>query len=327
MLAPSLSSSLESFQALLGHRPPLSLLGSGTPKPRLSLLGAELVGCGLAEDADVAVGRAAGRDACLALCPRGCSTAQFLSSIQPKVPAPSTRTEPPLPASPRQQRMPGRGGWWWRGARNLADHLPLLPGRRYGSVDSAANGRSDAESASESSRRTSRQPSLESRRSLDLSDRWVATSSCAMCRRRVLWSVLAAMVRPTPVSARAASCRRRVPLSPPRTALQRSSVGMLQASLGPVASLLAAAPQLMGAMPQHSGPAHRHSDRLAALLPVPCHASGYGSWGLGDSNATLRFWSPPREHLAGQKPRAVIWDSHDVPRAPLPALARTRPGR
>ncbi|XP_066491694.1 protein unc-13 homolog A [Tiliqua scincoides] len=44
------------------------------------------------------------------------------------------------------------------------------PIRRYGSVESAANGRSDAESASESSRRTSRQPSLESRRSLDLSD-------------------------------------------------------------------------------------------------------------------------------------------------------------
>ncbi|XP_053149038.1 protein unc-13 homolog A-like isoform X4 [Hemicordylus capensis] len=50
---------------------------------------------------------------------------------------------------------------------DYSDHHPI---RRYGSVESAANGRSDAESASESSRRTSRQPSLESRRSLDLSD-------------------------------------------------------------------------------------------------------------------------------------------------------------
>ncbi|XP_041879255.1 protein unc-13 homolog A isoform X10 [Corvus kubaryi] len=50
------------------------------------------------------------------------------------------------------------------------DYSDQAPIRRYGSVDSAANGRSDAESGSESSRRTSRQPSLESRRSLDLSD-------------------------------------------------------------------------------------------------------------------------------------------------------------
>lgn len=54
-------------------------------------------------------------------------------------------------------------------------------GRRYGSVDSAANGRSDVESASESSRHTSRQPSLESRHSLDLSDRWVFIFSFAVC--------------------------------------------------------------------------------------------------------------------------------------------------
>lgn len=97
---------------------------------------------------------------------------------------------------------------------------------------------------------------------------------------------------------------------------------MLQASLGPVASLLAAAPPFMGAMPQHSGPAHWHSDWLSALLPVPHHASRYGSWGLRDSNATLCFWSPPRELLAGQQPHAVIWDPCDVPRAPLPAQAR-----
>ncbi|KAH0625872.1 hypothetical protein JD844_034227 [Phrynosoma platyrhinos] len=50
---------------------------------------------------------------------------------------------------------------------DYSDHRPI---RRYGSVDSATNGPSDAESASGSSRRTSRQPSLESRRSLDLSD-------------------------------------------------------------------------------------------------------------------------------------------------------------
>ncbi|KAG8126849.1 hypothetical protein E2320_021949, partial [Naja naja] len=50
---------------------------------------------------------------------------------------------------------------------DYSNHRPI---RRYGSVDSAANGHSDAESASGSSRRTSRQPSLESRRSIDLSD-------------------------------------------------------------------------------------------------------------------------------------------------------------
>lgn len=63
----------------------------------------------------------------------------------------------------------------------VADHVPLLPGRRYDSVDSATNGPSDAESASESSRRASRQFSLESRRSLDLSERWVSTLSLALC--------------------------------------------------------------------------------------------------------------------------------------------------
>lgn len=279
VLAPSLSFSLESFQALLSHHPPLSSPGFRTRKPRLSLLGAELAGCGVAGDADVAVGRATGRDACPALCPRGRSTAQFLASIQPKVPAPSTRTEPPCQHPHGGRGCRGAAGGGERGTWNLADHLPLLPGRRYGSVDSAANGRSDAESASESSRRTSRQPSLESRRSLDLSDRWVATSSRAVCRRRVLWSVLAAVVRPTPVPARAASCRRRVPLSPPRTALQRSSTGMLWASLGPVASLPAAAPQFIGAMPQYPGPARRHGDRLAAL--PSCSLSCQRVWALG----------------------------------------------
>ncbi|XP_074834521.1 protein unc-13 homolog A-like isoform X3 [Carettochelys insculpta] len=50
------------------------------------------------------------------------------------------------------------------------DYLDQRPIRRYDSVESATNGHSDAESASESSRRTSHQYSLESRRSLDLSD-------------------------------------------------------------------------------------------------------------------------------------------------------------
>lgn len=70
-----------------------------------------------------------------------------------------------------------------------ADPFPLpLPGRRFGSVDSAANGHSDAESASGSSRRTSRQPSLESRRSLDLSDRWVFLLFFLLCTFcRVAW--------------------------------------------------------------------------------------------------------------------------------------------
>ncbi|XP_073179950.1 protein unc-13 homolog A-like [Lepidochelys kempii] len=50
------------------------------------------------------------------------------------------------------------------------DYSDQRPIRRYDSVDSATNGPSDAESASESSRRASRQFSLESRRSLDLSE-------------------------------------------------------------------------------------------------------------------------------------------------------------
>lgn len=83
---------------------------------------------------------------------------------------------------------------------------------------------------------------------------------------------------------------------------------MLWVSLGPVASLLAAASQVTGVMPQHPGPTHWHNRSLAVLLPVPCHASECESWGLGDSSVTLHFWSRPREHLAGQKPCAVIWD-------------------
>ncbi|XP_037741846.1 protein unc-13 homolog A isoform X5 [Chelonia mydas] len=50
------------------------------------------------------------------------------------------------------------------------DYSDQRPIRRYDSVDSATNGPSDAESASESSRRASRQFSLESGRSLDLSE-------------------------------------------------------------------------------------------------------------------------------------------------------------
>ena len=50
--------------------------------------------------------------------------------------------------------------------------LPAPPTRRYDSLDSATNGRSDIDSGSGSSRRTSRQYSLDSRHSL--SDRWVS---------------------------------------------------------------------------------------------------------------------------------------------------------
>ncbi|XP_041435820.1 protein unc-13 homolog A isoform X6 [Xenopus laevis] len=50
---------------------------------------------------------------------------------------------------------------------DFSDHRPI---RRYDSADSATNGRSDVESVSGSSRLTSRQHSLESRQSLDLSD-------------------------------------------------------------------------------------------------------------------------------------------------------------
>lgn len=83
---------------------------------------------------------------------------------------------------------------------------------------------------------------------------------------------------------------------------------MLQVSLGPVGSLLAAASQVTGVVPQHPGPTHWHNCCLTALLPVPCHASGYESWDLGDTSVTLHFWSRPREHLAGQKPCTVIWN-------------------
>lgn len=68
-----------------------------------------------------------------------------------------------------------------------SDLSPLsLDGRRYDSADSATNGRSDVESVSGSSRLTSRQHSLESRQSLDLSDRWVSPEmlQCECCRVR-----------------------------------------------------------------------------------------------------------------------------------------------
>lgn len=161
-----------------------------------------------AGDADVAIGQVGDE-------PHGHSSPPAQGA------SPVPRTEPPQPRSP--QRRGDAGARRVAAAarrRDLAHHrLPLLPGRRYGSVDSAAN---DAESASASSRRTSRQPSLESRRSLDLSDRWVASSSRAVCRRRVLWSLLAAAVRPTPVPARAAS---RPAVGSPQ---HGSSLGMLQ---------------------------------------------------------------------------------------------------
>lgn len=161
-----------------------------------------------AGDADVAIGQVGDE-------PHGHSSPPAQGA------SPVPRTEPPQPRSP--QRRGDAGARRVAAAarrRDLAHHrLPLLPGRRYGSVDSAAN---DAESASASSRRTSRQPSLESRRSLDLSDRWVASSSRAVCRRRVLWSLLAAAVRPTPVPARAAS---RPAVGSPQ---HGSSLGMLR---------------------------------------------------------------------------------------------------
>ncbi|XP_069780387.1 protein unc-13 homolog B-like isoform X1 [Narcine bancroftii] len=53
---------------------------------------------------------------------------------------------------------------------NNLDYREKKGMRRYDSIDSTANGRSDLESASESSQLTSRQYSLESRQSLDLSD-------------------------------------------------------------------------------------------------------------------------------------------------------------
>lgn len=166
------------------------------------------------------------------------------------------------------------------------------PGRRYGSIDSAAIGRSDAESGSESSRRTSRQPSLESRRSLELSDRWVTT--CAVCRvpRRVLCSLLAAVVRPTPVLARAAPCQ------PPHLAQ-----GCSRCPPGPGMSPLGAAARFLRC----------HPSVLAlgvSASTAACSLSCQRVWdqALGDSNATPWSWSPARVCLSRQKPHAVIWD-------------------
>ncbi|XP_063311974.1 protein unc-13 homolog A isoform X2 [Pelobates fuscus] len=59
---------------------------------------------------------------------------------------------------------------------DYSDHRPI---RRYNSADSATNGRSDVESVSGSSRLTSRQHSLESRQSLDLSDSPMGSSRYA----------------------------------------------------------------------------------------------------------------------------------------------------
>lgn len=70
---------------------------------------------------------------------------------------------------------------------------PVPFARRYDSLDSATNGRSDIDSGSGSSRRTSRQYSLDSRHSL--SDRWVSvpplqfSSCCSSCSG--LWLRLA----------------------------------------------------------------------------------------------------------------------------------------
>lgn len=70
---------------------------------------------------------------------------------------------------------------------------PVPFARHYDSLDSATNGRSDIDSGSGSSRRTSRQYSLDSRRSL--SDRWVSvpplqfSSCCSSCSG--LWLRLA----------------------------------------------------------------------------------------------------------------------------------------
>lgn len=76
----------------------------------------------------------------------------------------------------------------------LPSSLPAPLTRRYDSLDSATNGRSDIDSGSGSSRRTSRQYSLDSRHSL--SDRWVSApplqlhlpSPAPACDSVSLWS-------------------------------------------------------------------------------------------------------------------------------------------
>lgn len=178
------------------------------------------------------------------------------------------------------------------------------PGRRYGSVDSAANGRSDAESGSESSRRTSRQPSLESRRSLDLSDRWVAT--CAVCRV----PSQSAVVGPCSHGEANTSPGKGglVPRSPPR-------IGLLQGQhWGAPGVPPALWCSLLLLHPGSWGDISASWSRLLALQLSGSTAARSLScqrvwdWALGDSNATPCSWSPARVCLSGQKPHAVIWD-------------------
>lgn len=226
--------------------------------------------------------------------------------------SPVPRTEPPPPA-----HVPAAAGGD-AGARRVAEaavrrrylahhRLPLLPGRRYGSVDSAAN---DAESASASSRRTSRQPSLESRRSLDLSDRWVASSSRAVCRRRVLWSLLAAAVRPTPVPARAAS---RPAVGSPQ---HGSSLGMLRGGGEEERGGGVFSPLLLLCRSRRWGCA-----RVGAQRSGPHRGAGAGATGTRGPPA-----SPTAPHAAAArqaKPPRIL-GPRDSPRAP--PRARVRPG-
>ncbi|KAM4707507.1 protein unc-13 homolog A [Discoglossus pictus] len=95
----------------------------------------------------------------------------YPSETSNSIPPPFHSTSQPN-ASVHQ--YPGRPQYSSRGSYTdsvnsyeMSDHRPL---RSYDSADSATNGRSDVESVSGSSRLTSRQHSLESRQSLDLSD-------------------------------------------------------------------------------------------------------------------------------------------------------------
>lgn len=241
-------------------------------------------------------------------------TQTWQSSAQSASPIQVDRASPPV--SPRQQGVAGGSG------TSLTMFLSS-PGRRYGSVYSAANGRSDAESGSESSRRTSRQPSLESRRSLDLSDRWVHT--CAVCRV----PSQSAVVGPCSHGEANTSPGKGglVPPSPPRIGLVQ---GQHWDAPGVPPAPLATAPHTSHEVTfHHPAPACWHCDCLAALLPVPCPASGCGTGPLGSHvpppvpghllgcaclDKSFVIWDPVmcQEHLSQLWPRSG-WGSVEFP--------------
>uniref|UniRef100_A0A8C5LLV8 Uncharacterized protein n=1 Tax=Leptobrachium leishanense TaxID=445787 RepID=A0A8C5LLV8_9ANUR len=104
----------------------------------------------------------------------------YRSETSNSIPPPYHTTAQPnasvhqFPVQPRLQQQGGSRDSYIDSMQNYElDFREKRTRRRYDSIDSPTNGRIDLESASESSQLTSRHYSLESRHSLDLSDRWV----------------------------------------------------------------------------------------------------------------------------------------------------------